>query len=571
MWWRDFLRLAGWLPGTSVGAIVFSCLAALLEGVGLAALIPALHASLGGTTDAAGPFARVLPADQSQWAIFGIATFVVLVGGATVSRLVSETLLLRLRTNVEKRARERMGRALLRMSWPAFLSTRLGDIAKAQVMEGLQIGVGAQVFVQAIAALLASVAYVGVALTISVQMTVYTVGFGCVVALLYALIGRWARRHSDELSTIVSSISESVTDIFHGLKFIRATGLDDKADAQANSLYEAWRRSYFMSQLYAIGLRQGFELLGLGFIAVLLLLSLRASDGGLATALVFLAVFYRLAPRLLAAQDGLYQARTYHSWYVTWKERLGRAEQAAEELSGALMPAPRCFVHLHSVTYTYPRTDRPALEAVSLSLAPGTSTAIVGPSGCGKTTLLDLLTGLIQPTAGSITLNDTNLCDIDLQKWREKIGLVQQEPLLVHGTVMENLCWGDAEPDAAKARRALEAAGAAVFVDALPDGVSTTVGERGGRLSGGQRQRIALARALYREPDLLILDEPTSALDRDSEKDVLASLRSIKGLCSMLVVTHSTDVAAICDRVVTLDGGSIVDIVDRSSATQKSV
>jgi ABC-type bacteriocin/lantibiotic exporter with double-glycine peptidase domain len=107
-----------------------------------------------------------------------------------------------------------------------------------------------------------------------------------------------------------------------------------------------------------------------------------------------------------------------------------------------------------------------------------------------------------------------------------------------------------------------------VFVDALPNGIDTPVGERGGRLSGGQRQRIALARALYRQPDLLILDEPTSALDRDSEQEVLASLRLIKGVCSMLIVTHSTQVAQICDEVITLEAGRLVSTADSRSAMQ---
>jgi ABC-type multidrug transport system fused ATPase/permease subunit len=568
VWWRDFFRLAGWFPGTSAGAIVFSCLAALLEGVGLAALIPALQASLGGSVSVVGPLMRFLPHDPSRWALFGIAVFALLAVGAVVSRLTADILLLRLRTAVEQRARERMGRALLHMSWPAFLSLRLGDIAKAQVMEGLQIGVGTQVFVQALGATLASAAYIVVAMTISVSMTLYTLAFGGIVAVFYSLIGRWARRHSEELSSIVSSIGERVTEIFQGLKFLRATGLTGKAEAQASALYESWRRSYFMSQLYALGMRQGFELLGLCFIAVFLLFSLNAGQGGLATALVFLAVFYRLAPRLLAAQDGLHQARTYHSWYVTWQDRLVNAEQSTENVEGGLVPAPTCRIELRSVTYQYPGAPRPVLESVSVALAPRSAVAIIGPSGCGKTTLLDLVTGLIQPTAGSVALDGVDLRDIDLRRWRAKIGLVQQEPLLLHGSILENICWGQLAPDAVRARRALEAAGAAVFVDALPNGIDTPVGERGGRLSGGQRQRIALARALYRQPDLLILDEPTSALDRDSEQEVLASLRLIKGVCSMLIVTHSTQVAQICDEVITLEAGRLVSTADSRSAMQ---
>jgi len=559
-WALDFFSLAGWFRGLSCAAVFCSLVAALLEGLGLAALLPVMNASLGGATALAGPLARLLPADRGLWVPVGLGAFLALAIAAVLSRFMADMLLLRLRTEIERRAREKMGYALLHMAWPAFLRMRLGDIAKAQIVEGLQMGVGTQLFVQSLGASLACVAYLAVALSISVEMTLYTLTFGLAVGVLYVVLGSWARRHADELSRIASSVSERVTDIFQGLKFIRATGMTAQAEHQSSALYDAWRHSYFASQLYAITLRQGFEALGLIFIAAFLLASLRGTSSTLPTALVFLAVFYRLAPRLLAAQDCLYQARTYHSWYVTWSTRLEIAEAARELPRASDEPSFSSEIELRDVDFTYPGSAHPVLRDVSITFNVGQASAIVGASGSGKTTLLDLLTGLLEPTSGAVYLDGKDLRSVDMQRWRTRIGLVQQEPLLMHGTVAENIAWGEAAPDVKRIREAALQAGALSFIDALPEGMQTIIGERGGRLSGGQRQRIALARSLYREPELLILDEPTSALDAVSQRDVLAALSAIKGRCTIVIVTHSREVAAFCDQVISFSEGVVTSV-----------
>ncbi len=135
----------------------------------------------------------------------------------------------------------------------------------------------------------------------------------------------------------------------------------------------------------------------------------------------------------------------------------------------------------------------------------------------------------------------------------------------MHGTVTQNIVWGEGTPDTARIRDAAVMAGALEFVEAMPAGFDTVVGERGGRLSGGQRQRIALARALYRQPHLLILDEPTSALDSESEAAVRAALENIKGSTTMLIVAHRLDTVRFCDRIVAIDGGQVVEDDDWST------
>ena len=156
-------------------------------------------------------------------------------------------------------------------------------------------------------------------------------------------------------------------------------------------------------------------------------------------------------------------------------------------------------------------------------------------------------------------LDGIALADVDLKQWREHIGLVMQDSPVFYGTVLENVAWTDPRPDPERAQRAVEMANLVDVVERLPDGINTHLGQRGGRFSGGQRQRLALARALYRDPWLLILDEATSALDSESEQVIQAALASLRGSCSMLVVAHRLKTVQIADDILVMASGHVVE------------
>src|SRR5690606_38977597 len=162
----------------------------------------------------------------------------------------------------------------------------------------------------------------------------------------------------------------------------------------------------------------------------------------------------------------------------------------------------------------------PVFGDLSLEIPAGAMTVLIGPSGAGKTTVIDLVIGLIRPQSGSIRVDGLDLTGIDLRAWRRLIGYVPQDTVLLHDSILHNVTLGDPALTTADAEQALRAAGIWDFVAALPEGLYTQVGERGGKLSGGQRQRVAIARALVNEPRLLILDEATSALDPTSEQEI---------------------------------------------------
>lgn len=216
-------------------------------------------------------------------------------------------------------------------------------------------------------------------------------------------------------------------------------------------------------------------------------------------------------------------------------------------------------VEFRDVSFTYPTNHKPSLAKINVMAEPGRMIALVGPSGSGKSTFINLVIGFLRPTSGSITLDGVDMASIDLRSSRKFLSVVAQDTILFDGTVYENITYGMPDPTPAAAEAALRAANAWEFVAKLPDGMDTIVGERGSRISGGQKQRLAIARAIIRDPRILVLDEATSALDSESERLIQSALHELMKSRTTFVVAHRLSTVKEAHLILVLEDGVIVE------------
>jgi ABC-type multidrug transport system fused ATPase/permease subunit len=217
-------------------------------------------------------------------------------------------------------------------------------------------------------------------------------------------------------------------------------------------------------------------------------------------------------------------------------------------------------IEFSDVSYSYPGTDRPALSGVSLTLPAGTCTAVVGRSGAGKSTLVNLLMRFVDPESGRITANAVSIADLSIETWRENLALVPQRPYLFYGSVLDNLRL--ARPDATRGEieQAAALAGAVEFIERLPRGYDTQIGERGLRLSGGEAQRLAIARAFLKDAPVLIMDESTSSLDPESERLIGVALERLMRNRTVLIIAHRLNTVYRADQIAMLEESRLVEI-----------
>ena len=214
---------------------------------------------------------------------------------------------------------------------------------------------------------------------------------------------------------------------------------------------------------------------------------------------------------------------------------------------------------LDRVTYRYPNASETAIKDISLSIKKGQSIALIGKSGSGKTTLVDVILGLLTPESGNISVDGSSIYH-DVRSWQNLIGYIPQSIFLLDTTIEGNIAFGVSDDliDPERMNKAIHAAQLAELVEQLPDGIKTTVGERGVRLSGGQRQRIGIARTLYHEREILVLDEATSALDNETEILVSEAIKSLSGTKTMIIIAHRLTTVEHCDSIYLMDKGRIV-------------
>ncbi len=382
------------------------------------------------------------------------------------------------------------------------------------------------------------------------------------VPLFMALIGRQAERLNQQQWRELARMGGYFLNVLQALPTLKMFNASRREGNRIAKVSEDFRRSTMQVLRVAFLTSAVLEFLAAISIALIaVFIGFRLLDGEMA--------FFHGFFILLLAPEFYLPLRNFGVQNHARMEAVAAAEQieAILALPPAHPPAEENTAHprdtleggisLQEVHFAYAE-GRPALDGVTLQVAPGEHLAIVGRSGAGKSTLVNLLLGFVQPDAGVVRIGETHLDESTLAAWRRRIGWVPQRARLFHGTVADNIRLGAPDAPISRVHDAALAAHALSFIEQLPQGFDTLVGEGGLGISGGQVQRIALARALVRQPDWLLLDEPTAHLDHETEAAILETLETLHGQCGILSIAHRLHTLHHADRIVVMDRGRIV-------------
>lgn len=401
---------------------------------------------------------------------------------------------------------------------------------------------------------------VSVMLWVDWRLTLWALSPAPLISIAVAVFGQRIHVRFQKIQSLVSDISSRVQENFSGVRVVRAYVQEGAELARfeelnkkfiAENIKMAWLSSLFMPSLQAM--------VGLTFLAVLWAGGMRllAKEITLGSFVMFNTFMGLLVWPLIA-----------FGWVVNLTQR-GRASLArlkevldAEPAISAPpepSPAPGLIGRIEFDRVTVSFDGRDALSDIDLTIEEGETIAVVGRTGSGKTTLVHLIPRLIDPTAGELRIGGTGLRELDPNELRRLIGFVPQETFLFSGTLAENISFGKQDASREEILKAAELAGLDADLAAFPDGLDTVVGERGLTLSGGQKQRTAIARAVLREPRILVLDDALSAVDTVTEERILSRLRAFMAGRTTILISHRVSTVRLADRIVVLDKGAIVE------------
>ena len=434
------------------------------------------------------------------------------------------------------------------------MDRRTGDLASAVSIEPTRTAEAYVAACHVLSGALQILIYLAVCMAISweISLLALAVGvFGMIALNRLVIVSRRAGQNQTDLQKSFMSLLLQGLD---GMKPLKAMGREGSMRPVFEDDIRGLNRAQRTMVISHEALKESYELIRAFAVAGCLYLFVAVWGQPVDGLLVLAVLFVRTMQKVSKAHEAYQVAAANQPAFAFLRSTIAAADGAEEASLGSRAPRLASAISLRNVSFSYGRES--VLANVSMTLPAGAFIAVVGSSGAGKTTVADLIIGLLRPQRGEVWIDDLPLGEIDARAWRRMIGYVPQETFLFHDTVLANVTLGEPGISRADVETALARAEAREFVAALPDGVDTVVGERGARLSGGQRQRIAIARALVRDPALLILDEATTALDPETEAGIVATVKRLTGRLTVLSISHQPAMQEAATVVYQLENGT---------------
>lgn len=542
----------------------------LVEGLSLASVVPLLSAIGVGSNGPTAPQGALGEIAVRVVSGLGMAPTVGAISVFVLAALASSTLLFllqayvgaRLQTNYVYVWQRRLAASIFDANWSFFVKQRQGDLVNALVTEAPRLGGAFYQTGLMITGVVHGAIYLAIAALLSGPTTFIVLIGGALLFLVSRPLITRAYATGASISSDSADLQSIASEMVRSAKALKVTATESEATTMLAEVTGRLRNHLFRNS-YDVQLAKGiFDFGAASMVATVLYATHSMLQVEPAMTLVVLAIFVRLMPKLTGLQQSLQSISVTVPSVVSLHALLAASDLSKEgrdtrPLPPSVRSGPLGIV-FEGISVTYEASV--VIDRLSLNIYPGECVAFVGASGAGKTTLVDVLLGMTPISSGSVKINGIPLSELPLTSLRQRVGYMGQDATIYNTSIRRNVLWNHPDADESEFLKALQRAAAKSFVDRLPAGSETQVGNAGATLSGGERQRVALARALLGNPGLLILDEATSALDAETEAAVTNALQDQKGVATIILIAHRLASARVADRICVLDKGMIVEM-----------
>ena len=556
-------RVAAYRPTFTIGLVLFGGLAAVLEGVGLGFIYPILEvAQTEGPVEGGGP---VLESFLSFYNFIGLPfTLGYLIAGVALIMIVRYTfsflvawLRAILAKHYEKYLRTRAFESALDARISYFDEEGSDDVLNAIITETRYSGRVIRDGVQTMEYVFLVMVYLGIMLYITPTMTALAIVLLGGITVLLRFVIEPAVTVGSRVAKANEEVQETVQAGTQGVRDVKLFGLSEEVFSSFRESIEQYADSSVDLTRNKAAIQNYYQLAAALTIFVLIYVGFTYTGLTLGELGIFLIAMFQLAPRVSTLNTFFYNLEGNISHLIRTQEFLDRLDEN-EESDGSKSVQSVDKIVFDGVQFSY-EPDEPVLQGISFEVERGDFVAFVGQSGAGKSTIVSLLARLYDPDDGEIRADGTSIEEYNIDQWRERIAVVRQQPYIFNDTLEANVTIGDRDASREEVKEVCEIAKVDEFLNELPNGYDSQLGDDGVRLSGGQRQRVSLARALLKDADFLVLDEATSDLDSNLERQVQQSIESMDRDYGMIAIAHRLSTVKNADRIHTVDSGKIVE------------
>ncbi len=547
---------------------LFMLLDGITSGIGILMLVPMLSfTGLTAQSKSIPVISSILPSLQE----LKLSTQLMIILGIYILLIILQSMLSRrlTRLNTEiiqsytKHMRVNLFQHLVKAEWSCFIGKKKSDITNAFTNEISKIASGTIFFLRICSQAVLTVFQLAIAFMMSVPLTVCVLLCGIIILIFMKTTFRDSKKLGVSMRSINQELLAQITEQLNGVKEVKSYGIEpsqiecfEEINAKTEHNVNQFTKLQSTSSMY-------YKICAAVIISVIFYVATIFMKIETTALLIIIYIFARLWPVFSSFQNNVQNLLVMLPSYMSLTSMMKELQEHEEKI--VLNATPGGYkllsssIRFEGVCFRYFNESEFELKDLNFAIPAKSTVAFVGKSGSGKSTIVDLLLGLLKPTKGLIKADDTVIDKASMQQWRQSISYVPQDPFLFNSTIRDNLIRFSPAASEDQIYRALLLSDAMEFIEKLPMGLDTVVGDNGVRLSGGQRQRIVLARALLKEPDILVLDEATSSLDNESEFRIQRAVEALSGKLTVIIIAHRLSTIRNADLIYVIDQGQIVE------------